>query len=52
MFQVTTRILRNVGCRRGACGDDVDDGVFPSVDKCGERGPCGRRACKRVNRAV
>jgi len=49
MFHVTIRTLRNVGCR----GCAVGKGLFPSCDDvCVERGPWGRRACKRVNRAV
>ena len=53
MFQVTIRTLRNVCCRGGdACGSDVDAGLFPSVDRWAESGPCGKSACRRVNRAV
>ena len=49
MFQVTIRTLRKVWCSGGA---DVDEGLFPSADKCAERELCGRRVCRRVNRAV
>ena len=49
MFQVTIRTLRNVGCRGCVVGEEL----FPSCDDdCAETGPWGRRACKRVNRAV
>lgn len=49
MFHVTMRTLRNVGCRGCAAGEEL----FPSCeDDCVETGPWGRRACKRVNRAV
>ena len=49
MFHVTIRTLRNVGCRGCAVGKEL----FPSCDDvCVEWGPCGRRACNRVNRAV
>ena len=49
MFHVTIRTLRNVGCRGCAVGKEL----FPSCDGvCAWRGPWGRRACKRWNRAV
>jgi hypothetical protein len=49
MFQVTIRILRKVWRSGGACGGELDEGLFPSVDECEL---CGRRVCRRVNRAV
>jgi hypothetical protein len=53
MFQVMIRTLRKVCCRGGdACGGDVGDELFPSADRWAESGPCGRSACRRVNRAV
>ena len=53
MFHVTIRTLRKVCCRCGcACDGDVDEELFPSVDKWAESGPCGKSACRRVNRAV
>jgi hypothetical protein len=53
MFQVTIRTLRKACCRGGdACDGDVDAGLCPSVDRWAESGPCGRSACRRVNRAV
>ena len=49
MFHVTMRTLRNVGCRSCAVGEEP----LPSCEgDCVETGPWGRRACKRVNRAV
>ena len=53
MFHVTIRTLRKVCCRCGdACGGDVGEGLFASLDVWEESGPCGRSACSRVNRAV
>jgi len=49
MFQVTIRILRKPWCSGGACGWEVDEGLFASEE---ERELCGRRVCRRVNRAV
>jgi hypothetical protein len=37
MFQVTIRILRKVWCSGGACEGGVDEGLFPSAEKCAER---------------
>jgi hypothetical protein len=53
MFQVTIRTLRKACWRGGDAWDgDADAGLFPSVDRWAESGPCGRSACRRVNRAV
>jgi hypothetical protein len=53
MFHVTIRTLRKVCWRCGCdCDGDVDEELFPSVDKWAESGPCGKSACRRVNRAV
>ena len=52
MFQVTIRVLRKVRCGGGACEGGLDEGLFPSVDECAVGELCGRRVCRRVNRAV
>ena len=53
MFHVTIRTLRKVDFRcGGACGGDVKEGLFASLDEWEECEPWGRSACSRVNRAV
>ena len=52
MFQVTIRILRKPWCSGCGCGWEADEGLFASEEERGERELCGRRVCRRVNRAV